>query len=205
LWTCLLAGELLYHVYIAVSGVEYTLYFVWYRSPSFIFWVITGALIAELAGQRLGALKRWPALSRNVPFALGLGTFALAFYFFVRSIDFQSPLYAVRYQAALWIAEHTAPDTTFAAWNAGQLAYFSGRAFINLDGVINSVEYYQQVLHGPTPLAEYLAANNVAYVVDYAMYDTLPAFESVQSFPLNDGSERSIAVWQVSPHASAIP
>jgi hypothetical protein len=205
LWTCMLGGELLYHVYIALSGVEYTLYFAWYRSPSFIFWVITGALIAYFTYKRLAAFKRWPALILRASFALSLSTFALAIYFFIRSIAFQSQLYAVRYEAALWIAEHTSPDTTFAAWNAGQLGYFSNRTFINLDGVINSVDYYSQVLHGPTPLSEYLAANNVSYVVDYAIYDTLDAFGVVQRFPLNDGSDRSIAVWQVSTYPSAIP
>src|SRR5687768_15461620 len=46
LWSCLLFGEILYHIYIAVSGVQYVLYFAWYRSPSFIFWIMTASLIA---------------------------------------------------------------------------------------------------------------------------------------------------------------
>jgi hypothetical protein len=67
---------------------------------------------------------------------LSLLTVAVATYLFARSIGFTSKLYAVRYDAALWIASHFPPGTIFAAWNAGQLSYFSNRVFINLDGVL---------------------------------------------------------------------
>ena len=70
-------------------------------------------------------------------------------YLFARSINFTSTLYAARYKAALWIAENSQPDTIFAAWNTGQLGYFSNRTFINLDGVINNVDYYERVYGAP--------------------------------------------------------
>jgi hypothetical protein len=39
--------------------------------------------------------------------------------------------------AARHLEAHTPPDTLVGAWNAGILGYFSGRAVVNLDGVVN--------------------------------------------------------------------
>jgi hypothetical protein len=122
---------------------------------------------------------------------------------FARSINFTSKLYAARYNAALWIAENSPPDTVFASWNAGQLGFFSNRTFINLDGLINNVDYYERVLHGSTSLTDYLIENNVDFIVDYATYDSIPDFPVVHTFPLNDGSGRSIHIWRVSPQISS--
>jgi hypothetical protein len=124
---------------------------------------------------------------------------------FARSINFTSDLYATRYNAALWIAENSPPETVFAAWNAGQLAFFSDRTFINLDGVINSVDYYERVLRGSVPLADYLAENKVDYIVDYSIYGALPDYPVVQTFPLKDEAGRSIRIWQVTAPLSSAP
>jgi hypothetical protein len=205
LWLCLLVGEALYHGYIAVSGVQYIPYFAWYRSPSFIFWTLTGSLIAFAAYQLLQAFVRRPALVSWAPAGFALTAFLVAVYLFYRSVDFRSQLYVARYDAARWIAANFPPQTIFAAWNAGQLGYFSDRTFINLDGVINSADYYRRVLRGSLPLADYLAENRVSFVVDYATYGNVPGLVAVQSFPVNDGSGRSIDVWQLAPSVSSLP
>jgi hypothetical protein len=203
LWSCLLVSELLYHTYIAVSGVQYTPYFIWYRSPSFIFWIITGSLIALFASVPTRLVKRSLSILKWAPVGLSLVIFTVAIYMFSRSINFTSKLYAARYDAALWIARSSSPDTIFAAWNTGQLAFFSNRTFINLDGVINNVDYYERVLRGSIPLTDYLSENKVDYIVDYDIYDSIPDFPIVHTFPINDGSGRSIHIWQVTLHRSS--
>ena len=205
LWSCLLVGELLYHIYIAVSGVEYTPYFIWYRSPSFIFWIITASLIALFAFEYIKPAKHSSKTLKWAPVGFSLLIFTVAIYMFARSINFTSKLYTARYDAALWIAENSPPDTIFASWNTGQLGFFSNRTFINLDGVINNVDYYERVLRGSISLTDYLFENNVDYIVDYATYDSIPDFPVVHTFPLNDGSGRSIQIWQVSPQISSAP
>ena len=204
LWSCLLVGETIYHVYIMLSEVEFSSYFIWYRSPTFIFGIVTESLLAlfifmvtDLVVKRRTTIRRW------MPAGLSVVIFAVAIYMFARSINFTSKLYAARYDAALWIAENYPPDAVFASWNAGQLGFFSDRTFINLDGVINSVDYYERVLSGSVSLAEYLSENKVDYIVDYATYAALPDLSVVRTFPLDDESGRSIHIWQVSPqHAS---
>ena len=203
LWVSLLVGEILYHVYIAISGVQYTLYFMWYRSPTFIFWIITLSLIAHFTFEYIKPVKQLFKVSTWAPLGLSLLLFAVAVYMFVRSINFTSRLYVARYDAALWIAENSPHDTIFAAWNTGQLAYFSNRRFINLDGVINNVDYYKRVLRGPVSLTDYLSENKVGFIVDYDTYDFIPDFPVIQTFPLDDGSGRSIHIWQVSPQVSS--
>ena len=203
LWSCLLVAELLYHTYIAVSGVEYRLYFAWYRSPSFIFWILTASLIAVFTFEYIKPGIHSFNFHKWAPVGMSLVIFAVAIYMFARSISFTSKLYAARYNAALWIEENSPPDTVFASWNAGQLGFFSNRTFINLDGVINDIDYYERVLHGSTSLTDYLIENNVDFIVDYATYDSIPDFPVVHTFPLNDGSGRSIHIWRVSPQISS--
>jgi hypothetical protein len=205
LWSCLLVGEIIYYVYVALSGVEYTPYFIWYRSPSFIFWIITGSLIALFTFAHIRLVRRRSNILKWAPVGFSLVIFAVAIYMFARSINFTSKLYAARYDAALWIAENSPPDTIFASWNAGQLGFFSNRTFINLDGVINSVDYYERVLRGSVSLTEYLSENKVDYIVDYDTYGSLPDLPVIHSFPLDDESGRSIHIWQVSPPLSSVP
>ena len=202
LWSCLLLGEIIYYLYVALSGVEYTPYFIWYRSPSFIFWIITGSLIALFTFIHTKLVQFFNTL-KWAPVGFSLVIFAIAIYMFARSINFTSKLYTARYNTALWIAENSPPDTVFASWNAGQLGFFSNRTFINLDGVINDVDYYERVLLGSTSVIDYLSENKVDYIVDYDTYDSIPDFPVVRTFPINDGSGRSIQIWQVTPHISS--
>ncbi len=205
LWTCLLVGEWLYHLYIAVSGAQYTLYFMWYRSPSFIFWIMTASLISLFVFERLMRVNHALRVLRWAPVGFSLGIFAISVYLFVRSINFSSELYVARYLAAEWVAENSSPDTIFASWNTGQLGFFSNRTFINLDGVINDVDYYERVLRGPLPLTDYLTENNVEYLIDYAAYDSIPDFPVIRTFPIHDGSGRAIQIWQITPPISSAP
>lgn len=203
LWSCLLVGEIIYYVYVALSGVEYSPYFIWYRSPSFIFWILTGSLMVLITFESDRFVKDSFNIARWVPVIFSLVTFAVSVYLFGRSINFTSKLYAARYDAALWIAENSPPDTIFAAWNAGQLGFFSDRAFINLDGVINSIDYYERVLLGSTSLTEYLIENEVDFIVDYDTYGSISDLPILHTFPLNDGSGRSIYVWQLTSRVSS--
>jgi hypothetical protein len=205
LWSCLLVGEILYHVFISLSQVDYTPYFIWYRSPSFIFWINTGSLIVLFTFMHTRLANLPNNLLKWAPVGLSLVIYGVAIYMFARSMDFSSKLYTVRYNAALWIAQNSDPDNVFASWNAGQLGFFSNRTFINLDGLINNVDYYERVLSGSTPLTEYLFENKVDFVVDYDTYGSIQDFPVVHSFPLDDGSGRSIHIWQVSPHSLQAP
>lgn len=50
-------------------------------------------------------------------------------------------LYEARFEVADWINHNIPPQAELAAWNAGQLAYFTEQPLINLDGLMNSPAY----------------------------------------------------------------
>ena len=68
------------------------------------------------------------------------------------------------YRGAQWLHNETEPDTIAAAWNAGIIGYYSNRTVINLDGLINSPDYYQRIQKDG--LDQYLLDEGVDYIVD---------------------------------------
>lgn len=91
----------------------------------------------------------------------------------------------VRIAAAAWLHANVPAGQRAAAWNAGELAYFSGVTLINLDGLVNDAAFYREVVRGQTSLDEYLKSQGVDWVADYAagaeegarLWDTLPGDE----------------------------
>jgi hypothetical protein len=56
-----------------------------------------------------------------------------------QGINSASPLLA----AALWAKAHLPAGAVIGAWNAGTIGYLSGRQVINLDGVVNSWDFFE--------------------------------------------------------------
>ncbi len=114
------------------------------------------------------------------------------------------------YRAAVWARNNTPPDSIFAMKDAGNFGYFSGRTVINLDGLVNN-EAYQEVLRDGL-LREYLASNNVDYLVQQCVYPGDKFFRVVPELsngPLRNGSYDWISVryWshRFDAHSDAIP
>jgi hypothetical protein len=76
------------------------------------------------------------------------------------------------YKAALWAREHTEPEDIFALKDAGNFGYFSERRVVNLDGLVNNLEY-QDVLNSRR-LLEYFRQNHVKYLVLHGTIDSNP-------------------------------
>jgi hypothetical protein len=74
----------------------------------------------------------------------------------------------VAYEAALWARRATDRDAVFAMKDAGNFGYFSERRVINLDGVMNDLEY--QAALRDKRLAEYLRARHVRFIVQHAFW-----------------------------------
>lgn len=189
LWQVLLLGNIVHLIILAPGGIPY-----WYRTPEYVFWVITIATIALMI-QRFFAQTRFKAVSKILPLASTLlvlifGGVIYAEYFSL----FYSKLYSARYSVAIWMSQNLDDDTICASWNAGQLGFFSQRRVINLDGLINSAEYYRTVLNGNMPLTEYLYNNQVDCIVDYTDERVPVHFPVIQEFPAAD---RPIRIWRV--------
>lgn len=68
-------------------------------------------------------------------------------------------------KAGHWIAGNLPPDARVASWDAGVIGYFSGRKVVNLDGVVNSIEYDRAIEDGT--VARFLADRNVRWVANH--------------------------------------
>lgn len=69
------------------------------------------------------------------------------------------------YRAARWAHEKTPREALFAMTDAGIFSWFSGRATINTDGLVNDFAYVETLRRGA--FAEYIASEKVDYVMDY--------------------------------------
>lgn len=68
-------------------------------------------------------------------------------------------------RAGEWMDANLPTDAVAASWDAGVVGYFAGRPVVNLDGVVNSFEYYQATRNGT--VGPFLAASGVGYVVNH--------------------------------------
>ena len=203
LWFSLFVSMLAYHAIVVVYGIPYPRYFVWYRSPLFIFWIITLSLIAAIIQDFLASKNtKYVPRMLAVTSLLITSIYGLRFAVNINRNLHSTNFHAMRYRAALWISENLPSDAIYAAWNAGELGYFSDRPFINLDGLINSIDYYEHVLQNPAELealTDYLSENDVNYVVDYVDNELTSALPVVKAFPNHEASGQQIRIWRVLP------
>jgi hypothetical protein len=90
--------------------------------------------------------------------------FAVAIGFNAFSYADKGDFHQGSYAAALWAHDNTPGDTVFALGDAGVFGYFSERATINLDGLINSYDYQHYVREGR--IMEFLRERRVKYIAD---------------------------------------
>jgi hypothetical protein len=82
---------------------------------------------------------------------------------------------------AEWIRDHTPPGARVATVFAGVLGYFSGRTVINLDGLVNSVDYYERVLRGDE-WESYLSAEGIDHLAHVGCADREPVLRMLDYF-----------------------
>ncbi|HET8930415.1 MAG TPA: hypothetical protein VFN21_07150 [Acidimicrobiales bacterium] len=103
---------------------------------------------------------RAPALTLCVPLVVGLA-------WSVPSILDPGARALMVHDAAAgrWIDTHLPPEARVASWDAGTLGYFANRQVVNLDGVVNSLDWYEALQNGRT--ADFLAARDVGWVANH--------------------------------------
>jgi hypothetical protein len=188
---CLLAGTAVQVVVIVIQPTYGT--FSWYHSALFIVQVMVLAYTASVVFH--ATLPR-PALQVFSAAAAAAVLFATSSYSFVAYKPSKLVSgYVLRYEVAQWIAENTPKNVVLAAWNSGQLAYFSDRRTLNLDGLISSPAYYRQVLreHDPAALESFLTESGVDYIVDYIENDLTTSLPQLKAF---ENDNLKIVLWE---------
>lgn len=174
--------------------------YAWYNAPWVVLWILSVALVAEAAGSRLVRWWRLPSHPATVALTI-IGAVTLA-----ASVDafyhrYTQPLdtdhhYLRVHRAARWMDANLPADAVCAAWNAGQLGYYGGRPVVNLDGLVNSSAYFEDVMGRPGSLEGYLRGAGVGFVVDnvYGNITFRHVAGAVDTLPAN-----SVLVHEFSP------
>jgi hypothetical protein len=173
-------------VYAALVSADHEPFWRWYLSPVYLFYGLTiaGALREAREGIRW-RLFRLPLLSASVGVFVSF-CFIVLFFATYNAV----PHFMARAQLGLFLKQVTAETDVLAAFNAGQLAFFSERRTVNLDGLVNDRRYLETILGNPGALAGYLRESGVHYAVDYDFYwgkDAVETSTAVRySFPIAD-------------------
>src|ERR1700733_11668687 len=72
------------------------------------------------------------------------------------------------YNAAVWAREHTPPEAIFAMSDCGHFGFFSLRRVINLDGLVNDMDFQRTL--ADHRLNQYLRQNDVDFLVQHAVH-----------------------------------
>jgi hypothetical protein len=156
-----LASAVLVHSIVTFGMFRY--YYFWYLSASFSYWTIALALFANRIVERRGLNERAALAAASVAVVLAVGVWWAK--------EPPNNLAATRYEAGRWIDSHLEAGAVLGSFNAGQIGYFSNRSVVNLDGLINNVSYFEDVLKNESPerLAAYMDRVGIDYVADHLL------------------------------------
>jgi len=117
----------------------------------------------------LAVLLRWfltarPRLMRPaVALGLILVSAHLAWHTFKPNARYAGDVYV---ESALWVRDHLPATALMAMHDSGTFSYFSRRRVVNMDGLVNSLDYEHALCENR--LDQYLKEHNVRYLVDIA-------------------------------------
>ncbi len=94
-------------------------------------------------------------------------------------------------KAALWLRDNTPRDAVVGSWNAGIISYYSQRRVVNLDGLVNSWDYFQRAQYD---LCRYWEENGIAFVAD--VFDAQRALSPMPSYPYyKKCADQMVPIW----------
>jgi hypothetical protein len=148
----------------------------WYYCPVLLYLIVllllaVADIITVAATGGTAGSSRKPERSAARTFGPVLAVFAipLALGFVIETQAFVDPtllsIQQANRDAGAWMNDNLPDDAVVASWDAGVVGYFSHGKVVNIDGVVNSVEYYRSMGDG-TYLA-FLRCEHVGYVVNH--------------------------------------
>jgi hypothetical protein len=157
-----LAVSLLLHLSYTALFMKWGVFF-WY----YAFYPLFAVLL--LAGWIQAGVQS--TLLRNRPGLYWLALVGLAVFGITRHVHQtragHSEWQLATYDAARFVRAHTDPGAVFGMTDSGIFSYFSCRRVINLDGIVNTMEFQRQI--AAHQVNAYLRDNHVNYLVQHAV------------------------------------
>jgi len=196
-WYAVAFAFVVYHTLALPLGMRFRAYADWYYAPAHVTWLLGYIFV----GRALWGAQPDRVVRRSMTFGFAAVAMVLAIAAGTTAISGYQPvpILSAKYRAARWVAQHTDRDTVLASWNAGVLGYFSDRTLINLDGLVNSIDYARALRSPEFRTVDYLHANDVDYVIDWSIpTDVQSALQSVTSFPTGPGL-KPVVLYRIAP------
>ena len=154
-----LSASVIIHSIVTFGMFRY--YYFWYLSATFVYWTIVPAIFSVEVIRR----RAWSYRATGVS-SVVVGVSLVCFWWLKATPD---NLAATRYEVANWMNANLEEDSIVGSFNAGQLGFFSDRSVVNLDGLINHVTYFEDVIRDESPeaLLAYMDRVGIDYLVDY--------------------------------------
>ena len=155
----------------------------WYLSPGFILAILTISMtidsLHEWSRRVLPDARTLRVSLASLGVALVMIPSAYGYITLLTDRTEENSLYSRRYQLARRLDRQLEPHAILAAFNAGQLGFFSHRTVINLDGLVNNIDFYLRYVIGKDSVAGYLGTQRVDYFVDYNVPDDVRSLGAV--------------------------
>jgi hypothetical protein len=113
----------------------------------------------------------------------------------IQSPSHQDPLF----DATEWARANLPAEAVIGAWNAGLLGYLSGRRVVDLDGLVNSWDYYRRER---ADLCRYWDQAGITYLVD--VFENRRALSAVPTYPAYAAcADRLELIWSNDRYAAS--
>lgn len=142
----------------------------WYYGPVLLYLVILFVLaVADITEASLRDRRAGAGPARTVGPVAAIFVVPLVLALVVTGRQFVDPtlrsIQIANRDAGAWIDANLPPDAVLASWDAGAVGYFSHRRVINIDGVVNSIEFHDALQQGTA--ARFLRCRGVGFVTNH--------------------------------------
>ena len=142
----------------------------WYYGPVLLYLVVLFLLaVADIAQAGLRDRRRGATPARTMAPVAAIFVVPMLAALVYTGRQFSDPtlrsIQIANRDAGEWIAANLDDDAVLVSWDAGAVGYFSHRRVMNIDGVVNSREFYDALNNGTA--AEFLRCRDVAFVTNH--------------------------------------
>jgi hypothetical protein len=177
-------------LFLLAAMVLLTFYFLFHK------WALNSyALAFLLPAIILGVITVFIALREEIGFGKKRRIFAFVMFALAIPVAVGTQIYSLGrremgmtirvYETAIWAKENTPGDAIFAMKDCGVFGYYSERDTINLDGLVNDLDYQEYLRDGR--LEEYIEINGVDYFVQHAFW--------FDDYPVNTGDYETYTLY----------
>jgi hypothetical protein len=146
----------------------------WYFGPVLLYgFIIFLFAVIDILSNALRDDLRNPSVKPSLPKVKWIVIVPLALCIIVMNLNTVDPRFLsmciANQNAGEWISKNLPQTAILGSWDAGVIAYFTSQKIINLDGVVNSIDYARALQTGTA--GELLKKQGITYLANHGIVD----------------------------------